>query len=74
MTELEELREKVRVLENTLVLTRGVSDSIMVMLVDYELMKSVLAKNAKETDFCLFCQRHPSSGHHPDCPVGKLDH
>jgi hypothetical protein len=73
MTELDELRAKVRVLENQLALTQGVSDSIVTMLVDYELMKSILAANAKETDFCLFCQHHPSRGHHASCPVGKLD-
>lgn len=73
MTELEELRAKVRVLENQLALTQGVSDSIVAMLVDYELMKSILAANAKETDYCLFCQHHPSRGHYGDCPVGKLD-
>ena len=73
MTEIEELRAKVRVLENKLALTQGISDSITTMLVDYELMKSILAANAKETDFCLFCQHHPSRGHHKDCPIGKLD-
>jgi hypothetical protein len=73
MTELEALREKVRVLENQLALTQGVSDSIVTWLVDYELMKSILAANAKETDFCLFCQHHPSRSHHKDCLIGKLD-
>lgn len=70
---MQELREKIRVLENQLALTQGVADSITSMLVDYELMKSLLAANAKETDFCLFCQHHPSRGHHKDCPIGKLD-
>ncbi len=73
MTDLEELRAKVRVLESKLALTQGVSDSVVAMLVDYELMKSILATNAKETDFCLFCQHHPSRSHHKDCPIGKLD-
>jgi hypothetical protein len=73
MTELEELRAKICVLETKLSLTQGVADGIVTRLVDYELMKSVLAANAKETDYCLFCQCHPSQGHHKDCPIGKLD-
>jgi hypothetical protein len=73
MTELEELREKVRILENQLALTQGVSDSIVAKIVDYELMRSLLAANAEETDYCLFCQHHPSRGHYKDCPIGKID-
>lgn len=68
--ELTTLRARVSTLEKQLALTNGVSDNITMMLVDFELMKSCLAKHATETGYCLFCQQN---GHHKDCPIGKLD-
>lgn len=71
MSELDDLREEVRILRNRLALTEAVSDRVVGEFCDYELMRAAIAGHAARTRFCLFCENPPPLVHHADCPIEK---